>query len=177
MKGGLSHFEDHHQMVGATGTEGALREEALMAKVVLSVRALTVQRALTARALTGEALAERAHTAGDLTIERAHTASALTIERAHTAGALTTERALTAGILTRKQADLTAAKRVHLRKAVMFQCTRDGVGADLPFATATQQARGARRSIVEALLLPWIKGTEVGRGKRAGQLTAALRVE
>ena len=171
MRVGLSHFVNHLQILGAPGTEVALLGEVLMAKMVLSARALTaraltVERALTARtltverALTGEALAERTHTAGDLTAERA----------------LTTERALTAGILTRRQADLTAAKRVHLRKAVMFQCTRDGVGAGLLFARETQQAQEARRSIVKALLT-WIEGTEVGRGKRAGRPTAALRVE
>ena len=170
-----------------------------MTRMVLSARALTVEKALTARALTvkraltGEALAERTHTAGDLTIERALTTGDLTAERALTAGDLTTERALTAGdltagdltaeralsagILTRRPADLTAAKRVHLKKAVMLQCTRDGVGAGLLFARETQQVRGAGRSIVEALLT-WIKGTGVGRGKRAaGQPTAVLRVE
>ena len=45
---GLSHFVNHLQMVGAPGTEGALREEVLMARMVLSARALT------ARALTVE---------------------------------------------------------------------------------------------------------------------------
>ena len=153
-----------------------------MARMVLSVRALTVQRTLTARALTVErALTARALTVkraltGEALPERAHTAGDLTVERTHTAGTLTTERALTAGSLTRRQADLTAAKRVHLRKAVMFQCTRDGVGAGLLFTRETQQAQEARRSIVKALLT-WIKVIDVGRGKRAGQPTAALRVE
>lgn len=132
----MSHFVNHLQILGAPGTEVALLGEVLMARMVLTARALTVERALTARtltverALTGEALAERTHTAGDLTAERA----------------------LTTGILTRRQADLTAAKRVHLRKAVMFQCTRDGVGAGLLFARETQQVQEARRNIVEALL-------------------------
>ena len=165
MRVGLSHFVNHLQILGAPGTEVALLGEVLMAKMVLSARALT------ARALT----VERALTARTLTVERALTGEALA-ERTHTAGDLTAERALTAGDLTRRQADLTTAKRVHLRKAVMFQCTRDGVGAGLLFARETQQAQEARRSIVKALLT-WIEGTEVGRGKRAGRPTAALRVE